>query len=459
MIHGIKRKRKDLAPEDSSVTIQGKLHHGLREVRKAAKKAKTFETQKLVKKLKTLRSKDPKSNEIIEMEAQLASLKHTDAEGIGGLTLKTKLKKDHALSENINVQAAFAAELASHVYALAPAGTPAFKVESRLLSSKALACEVRLVINALKEITQPTKKINNNKDEQDEDADTAEFPQKARKLSASALRQPFRHNDEELDDTGREAEEREKGWESRSIGESGDGWESGSVNGSNYRWKAASGSSEDELESSEGTDGDGTDEDGDSDTSPPESLPPEKKGQKSDFIMEDTKGKSKATSTESTFLPSLAVGYTRGDSEASDWSGDEVDDSPKRNRRGQRARRAIWEKKYGKNANHVKKEREAAVQNPRQKDIRHTGQKNVLNHSRTGVAHRGNASSSRSQFVAPSRDSGWSKGGRSVAEQPPVVKQTQTKDKPLHPSWEAKRRLKEKFSANIVPAQGTKIIF
>jgi hypothetical protein len=30
-------------------------HHGLREVRKAAKKAKVFETQRLVKKLKDLR--------------------------------------------------------------------------------------------------------------------------------------------------------------------------------------------------------------------------------------------------------------------------------------------------------------------------------------------------------------------------------------------------------------------
>lgn len=32
-------------------------------------------------------------------------------------------------------------------------------------------------------------------------------------------------------------------------------------------------------------------------------------------------------------------------------------------------------------------------------------------------------------------------------------------DKPLHPSWEAKRRLKEKESAGIVPSQGKKIKF
>lgn len=38
------------------ITLQ---HHGLKEIRKAAKKAKTFETQKLVKKLKGLRSDPP----------------------------------------------------------------------------------------------------------------------------------------------------------------------------------------------------------------------------------------------------------------------------------------------------------------------------------------------------------------------------------------------------------------
>ena len=32
-------------------------------------------------------------------------------------------------------------------------------------------------------------------------------------------------------------------------------------------------------------------------------------------------------------------------------------------------------------------------------------------------------------------------------------------DRPLHPSWEAKRRLKENMTASIVPSQGKKIVF
>ena len=51
-----------------------------------------------------------------------------------------------------------------------------------------------------------------------------------------------------------------------------------------------------------------------------------------------SKGRNAA---ESTFLPSLAVGFTRGDSD-SDWSDGEanVADGVRKNRRGQRARRA-----------------------------------------------------------------------------------------------------------------------
>jgi BUD22 len=48
----------------------------------------------------------------------------------------------------------------------------------------------------------------------------------------------------------------------------------------------------------------------------------------------------------SAFIPTLAVGYTRGDSSASDWSGgdgsddEKIDPKPRKNRRGQRARKA-----------------------------------------------------------------------------------------------------------------------
>ena len=54
------------------------------------------------------------------------------------------------------------------------------------------------------------------------------------------------------------------------------------------------------------------------------------------------KAKASASGLQSTFLPSLSVGFVRGGSEESDWSEEgriaEID--VKKNRRGQRARRA-----------------------------------------------------------------------------------------------------------------------
>jgi len=38
-------------------------------------------------------------------------------------------------------------------------------------------------------------------------------------------------------------------------------------------------------------------------------------------------------------------------------------------------------------------------------------------------------------------------------------KKDNSADKPLHPSWEAKRKMKEKQSDAIVPSQGKKIKF
>ena len=56
-----------------------------------------------------------------------------------------------------------------------------------------------------------------------------------------------------------------------------------------------------------------------------------------------TNSKTGITDPRSTFLPSLAVGFTRGESDDSEWSETEnlaEESSIKKNRRGQRARRA-----------------------------------------------------------------------------------------------------------------------
>lgn len=216
--------------------------------------------------------------------------------------------------------------------------------------------------------------------------------------------------------------------------------------------------------------------------------------------------KSKGKAGESTFLPSLSVGFVKGSD--SDWSDAEADlaDLPqKKNRRGQRARKAsvlihirlinqltlhqlsIWEKKFGKNANHLKKQRESEVQDVIARSYSKRG---------TGSS-RGGASGGRGRGALPSQISSYSAGrtedsgsgqGRGGRHQQADARQSQAsyrdshlpraageasersrtssrpaqqprEEKPLHPSWEAKRRLKEKQSPAILPAQGTRIKF
>jgi hypothetical protein len=146
----------------------------------------------------------------------------------------------------------------------------------------------------------------------------------------------------------------------------------------------------------------------------------------------------------SSFLPSLSnVGYLSGsESEASD-----IDDhvAPRKNRRGQRARQAIWEKKYGEKAKHV------------------TEPKN--NRDEGWDAKRGAVSK---DDLRSRTNSKFSKAppGRERAGNPPVAtlarnqKSSATKKDdtgPLHPSWEAAKRAKEqKLAATF---QGKRLTF
>ncbi|AEO64361.1 uncharacterized protein THITE_2110443, partial [Thermothielavioides terrestris NRRL 8126] len=144
---------------------------------------------------------------------------------------------------------------------------------------------------------------------------------------------------------------------------------------------------------------------------------------------------------DSTFLPTLMGGYISGsESEASD-----IDVAPRRkNRRGQRARRAIWEKKYGEKAKHLQqpaKGRDAgwdlkrgAVDGdskPWKRGIRNP----LLDKKPSGAGE--------AKEAAPKKE-------------PPQRKRDDTG--PLHPSWEARRQAKAKQQLS-VPFQGKKITF
>ncbi|KAK7526204.1 Bud-site selection protein [Phyllosticta citriasiana] len=167
-----------------------------------------------------------------------------------------------------------------------------------------------------------------------------------------------------------------------------------------------------------------------------------------------------AAPTKSTFIPSLsAVGYISG----SDSDGAEPEDideavAPRRkNRRGQRARQAIWEKKYGEKAAHVQKQQHKA------KTDRNAGWD--AKRGATDGAGRGKGAKVGVKFGIAARggpkstvgkDSGTAANTTALGKR--KVAAHRDDEGKLHPSWEAKKRLKEQASAK-VQFQGKKITF
>ncbi|KAH8825283.1 Bud-site selection protein [Flagelloscypha sp. PMI_526] len=394
---GVKRKRPGHYKETGEQKLVQKLHHAAREIKQSAKKAKVFETRKIVKQLKS--ASDPKNqHDPLELEAMFEYLKGLDVETIALTAFRTKLSKDKSLMANPSLKAAVQTVLAHAPLAFPCSGTPAAKAQARLLSSKLLSAEIASVLLGFHNFLNPK-------------AETA--PSVMLEQTDERPKKLLKHQGAELSPTSSKDiidESRDDGWESGSINEpivsDDNGWESGSIAG--------------ESES---------DDDQHSEYEEPRSLASTK--------VQKSPSKVSASATSSTFLPSLSVGYVAGsDSDASDA---EADIAPARkNRRGQRARRLIWEKKFGKNANHKKKEAEAYLQRKARREERLTAQRN-----KQGV-RRG-----QKPFVEPQKsDSGWNNGPK-----------TPLHSEQLHPSWEAKKKLKETLGGKIVPSSGKKIRF
>ncbi|EPX72934.1 BUD22 family protein [Schizosaccharomyces octosporus yFS286] len=132
-----------------------------------------------------------------------------------------------------------------------------------------------------------------------------------------------------------------------------------------------------------------------------------------------------ATKSSTSNLPELAAGFLDPLGEDDEFVQKEMDemDRPKRkNRRGQRARQAIWEKKFGKTANHVVKKRE---------------QEQLEREERQRKFEEREAKRARKAAMAQ-QDSKTSQAEK------------------LHPSWEARKKQKLQPAG---PFQGKKIVF
>ena len=230
----------------------------------------------------------------------LISMQHLDVENTGNTAFITKIRKNVQLRTNDVIQAAIDEEIGPNLLAQAQAGTSAYRAQSRLLSSRTLAEQVANAVKSLEFILDPSQAENNTPGK--------DMPKKARAARNSP---PNRAAGDKSGTVTKANDDAEVGWESGSVSGGNEEWESGTIE-------------EDACVSHDEIADDPSDEE----------------------IQYDTTSKpalhEKSSGLQSTFLPSLSVGFVRGDSDDSDLDESEANaaDPGRKNRRGQRARRA-----------------------------------------------------------------------------------------------------------------------
>ncbi|TLS24465.1 hypothetical protein PpBr36_08712 [Pyricularia pennisetigena] len=171
-----------------------------------------------------------------------------------------------------------------------------------------------------------------------------------------------------------------------------------------------------------------------SESEPEAAAPPPKKAKKKE---RKTKPMRDEEIVESVALPTLMGGYISGSEEASDV---DVAPAPRKNRRGQKARQALAEKKYGDKAKHLSKQKEAGWDPKR------------------GAVDTGDGKPWKRGVRNPlqQKKDGDSKGPKQEEAKKPE-KKSRDDDGPLHPSWLAKKKAKQ--AQENASFQGKKITF
>jgi hypothetical protein len=229
-------------------------------------------------------------------------------------------------------------EFEDNLLVAANSGTTLAKIQSRLLSSKILSAQITASLDSLKVLLNPALKRPREKIAEppkttgilDHPVPMLDRPAKVRKESGLIDVQISNTSEKHASLVGEDPERQtdnsgDSGWESGSVNEGetelDGGWESGSI--------AGSGTEAEETEEGES----------DSDNDEPNVMKTKTKTKAQKPVPKVSK--ASLSTLQSTFLPSLSVGFVHGsdDSDLSDAEGNAAD-MPKKNRRGQRARRA-----------------------------------------------------------------------------------------------------------------------
>ncbi|KAG0359073.1 hypothetical protein BG005_001381 [Podila minutissima] len=179
-------------------------------------------------------------------------------------------------------------------------------------------------------------------------------------------------------------------------------------------------------------------------------------GYDSDGLPLPMNGRSASTAS-SMFVGSLNEGSKKNKKkDKNDYVDDKFDEiygKAKKNRPGQRARREKAERKYGKEANHVKKAEEEARIREEKKAARKAKQEKFK---------AKDASTANAQRLPNRRTIGAGDGSASIVKPAPLKKAPsgpEPTDPSLHPSWLAKKSEKAAVAAALSGAKSSKIVF
>ncbi|KAL9071187.1 MAG: hypothetical protein Q9161_004364 [Pseudevernia consocians] len=439
--------------------LDGLLDQGQKSLFRSLKVARGFERQKLGRRQKTAKTEN-NATDTARLGAEVAALKSLDL----GNTAETHLYKSLLKIKSIASAPAFPHHVRAAIDASKkPQGTASANVQARLFKSGPVQVAmtdalkgIRAVLG-IEELKPNGRKRMRAKDyERGLSAEMTKVPSPPRKDERSmrtspvgdesgGISSPPSMQENSRDAEGEDDESDYDAYASRLAGSSDE----------ESTGEDAEGQDHDRMMEREQDDMSITDEDASEDESTlkedPAALdrPPKPKHPKP----------PPAPPKSTTFLPSLSLGgyWSGSDSDlaSNDNESSAAATEGRKNRMGQQARRALWEKKFGRNANHVKNR----VPDRDQGWDARKGAREVDGRGRRGRG-RGGLGRGVDAGRGGSRGGGRFSKSTGANSDPVVARKAQPKpaaEGPLHPSWEAARKAKEQKKT--MPFQGKKVVF